>query len=417
MDKFVIEGGVKLKGTVEVSGSKNSALPIIAASLLTSETVVLKNIPQLNDISTIVKLLRTLGAEVEMDGNTLTINARKLNSYKAPYELVKTMRASIYVMCPLLARLGKVTVALPGGCVIGQRPINLHLKGIEAMGAKVIMEYGYVNAAVKKLQGADIYLDVVSVGATANLIMAAVLAKGTTVIRNAAREPHIVDLGNFLNVLGANISGHGTDYITIKGVTELKGASYKIVYDYVEAGTLLVACAITRGKIKLNNAPVENLEAVIAKLEQIGANIKTNKDTIQIKNSIRPNFADITTSPYPGFPTDMQAQWTALMSIASGTSVITETIWENRFIHVAELCRMGADIKIEGNNAIVKGVPHLTGTQVMVSDLRAGAALVLAGLFAKGITNISRVYHLDRGYDKLEDKLNKLGAKIKRIRE
>ena len=417
MDKLLVEGGSRLKGEVEISGSKNSSLAIISASILSDGDIILKNVPALRDVETISKVLRSLGARVYINGNEVKIEPKGIKKFETPYELVKTMRASIYVMGPLLTKFGTARVALPGGCVIGTRPVNLHIKGLESMAAKISIEAGYINAKAGRLKGAEINLDVVSVGATANIMMAGTLADGVTIIRNAAKEPHILDLGKFLKKMGAKIYGLGTDCITIKGVRKLRGCTYGIVPDYIEAGTYMVAGSITGGNILLKSVPVDNLDIVIDKIISSGSNLKkfpNNRIRVTGKKIIKP--VDITTLPYPGFPTDMQAQWMSLMAIARGVSVITETIWENRFMHVAELNRMGADIKIDGNRVFVKGVKGLSGAQVMVSDLRAGAALVLAALVAHGKTEISRIYHLDRGYEKLEEKLTKLGAKIKRVR-
>src|SRR3989339_21419 len=395
MDKFIVEGGVALKGRVKISGSKNAALPIIAATILTDKECILKNIPHLNDTNVMNKLIK---------------------KFKAPYDLVKTMRASVYVMGALLGRYHKAEVAMPGGCIIGERPINLHLMGFEKLGAKIKIEHGYIKATAKKLKGADIYLDTVSVGATANLLMASVLAEGETILRNAAQEPHILDLCNFLNKIGAKITGEGSNTITVQGVNSLKGGTYQVISDYIEAGTFMVAAAITNGKITLENAPTGNLEAVKMKLLETGTELKETGKNITIRGIKTPKPSNIDTAPYPGFPTDMQAQWMSLMAVSSGTGIINETIWEKRFMHVPELNRMGASISTKGNTAIVKGVKELSGAPVMVSDLRAGASLVLAGLRAKGTTEISRIYPLDRGYEKIEKKLEALGARIKRIK-
>lgn len=417
MDKFIVEGGEKLKGKVSISGAKNAALPIIAASILADNKVILKNIPHLRDVETMIKVLKFLGVKVKFGNHRIEIEPESLNNYKAPYDLIKTMRASIYVMGSLLAKQKRAEVSHPGGCSIGARPINLHLKGFKELGAKVSLEHGYIKAKVNKLKGADIYLDTISVGATANIMMAACLAAGTTFIRNAACEPHIVDLGNFLISMGAKITGLGTNCIKIKGVSSLKGTTYTISNDYIEAGTFLLASAITKGKIIIENVPVRDIEAILKKIKETGMSITRKDNLLTAKCSSSPRAVDIITAPYPGFPTDMQAQWMAFMSVAKGSSVITETIWENRFMHVAELIRMGADITVDGNKAVIKGVPELSGAKVMVSDLRAGASLVLASLVAKGRTDISRVYHLDRGYERIEEKLSALGAKIKRIRD
>ena len=416
MDKFIVEGGVALKGRVKISGSKNAALPIIAATILTDKECILKNIPHLNDTNVMNKLINSLGGKVVFESNTVRTNNKLIKKFKAPYDLVKTMRASVYVMGALLGRYHKAEVAMPGGCIIGERPINLHLMGFEKLGAKIKIEHGYIKATAKKLKGADIYLDTVSVGATANLLMASVLAEGETILRNAAQEPHILDLCNFLNKIGAKITGEGSNTITVQGVKSLKGGTYQVISDYIEAGTFMVAAAITNGKITLENAPTGNLEAVKMKLLETGTELKETGKNITIRGIKTPKPSNIDTAPYPGFPTDMQAQWMSLMAVSSGTGIINETIWEKRFMHVPELNRMGASISTKGNTAIVKGVKELSGAPVMVSDLRAGASLVLAGLRAKGTTEISRIYHLDRGYEKIEKKLEALGARIKRIK-
>ncbi|MCX5776288.1 MAG: UDP-N-acetylglucosamine 1-carboxyvinyltransferase [Candidatus Firestonebacteria bacterium] len=416
MDKFIIEGGVVLKGKVKISGSKNAALPIIAATLLTGKECLLKNIPQLNDTKVMNKLIVSLGGKVAFEAGVVRAENRNISNFKAPYDLVKTMRASVYVMGALLGRYHKAEVAMPGGCIIGERPINLHLSGFEKLGAKITVEHGYIKAVAKKLKGADIYLDTVSVGATANLLMASVLAEGKTLLRNAAQEPHILDLCSFLNTLGAKITGAGTNTISIQGVSSLKGGTYEVISDYIEAETFMVAAAITNGKITLENAPAENLQAVKEKLLETGAEIKKNGINIEVRGIKTPKPSNIDTAPYPGFPTDMQAQWMSLMAVSSGASILNETIWEKRFMHVPELNRMGANITTKGNTAIVTGVRELSGAPVMVSDLRAGASLVLAGLRAKGTTEISRVYHLDRGYESIEKKLEALGARIKRVK-
>ncbi|OGF44975.1 MAG: UDP-N-acetylglucosamine 1-carboxyvinyltransferase [Candidatus Firestonebacteria bacterium RIFOXYC2_FULL_39_67] len=416
MDKFIVEGGVALKGRVKISGSKNAALPIIAATILTDKECILKNIPHLNDTNVMNKLINSLGGKVVFESNTVRTNNKLIKKFKAPYDLVKTMRASVYVMGALLGRYHKAEVAMPGGCIIGERPINLHLMGFEKLGAKIKIEHGYIKATAKKLKGADIYLDTVSVGATANLLMASVLAEGETILRNAAQEPHILDLCNFLNKIGAKITGEGSNTITVQGVNSLKGGTYQVISDYIEAGTFMVAAAITNGKITLENAPTGNLEAVKMKLLETGTELKETGKNITIRGIKTPKPSNIDTAPYPGFPTDMQAQWMSLMAVSSGTGIINETIWEKRFMHVPELNRMGASISTKGNTAIVKGVKELSGAPVMVSDLRAGASLVLAGLRAKGTTEISRIYHLDRGYEKIEKKLEALGARIKRIK-
>lgn len=419
MEKIIIFGGRKLKGDVIISGAKNAALPILIATLLSDEKCTLYNVPFLEDIRTIVDVLQALGMKIKKeDGFYLSYPPKKLLS-EAPYELVKTMRASVLVLGPLLARLGRAKVALPGGCAIGLRPINLHLKGFEKLGAKVSIEEGYVMVSASRLKGAKIYLDFPSVGATENLMMAAVLAKGTTIIENAAYEPEIVDLANFLNKMGADIKGMGTNLIRIRGVKKLSAVKYTIIPDRIEAGTFMIAAAITKGEIRLKNVIPAHLEPVTAKLREVGIEVEIEKGSnslfINGKNNLKP--VNIKTMPYPGFPTDMQAQFMALMSVTKGTSVITENVFENRFMHVAELCRMGAKISIKGNSAIVRGVNKLSGAPVMATDLRASAALVLAGLIAEGKTVVSRVYHLDRGYEEIENKLKDLGAKIRRIKK
>ena len=416
MDKIIIEGKNRLSGSVKISGSKNAALPIIASTILTAKECVLANVPKLNDVLVMNKLIKIVGGEAEFQGSSLIIRNRKISQFKAPYDLVKTMRASVYVMGALLGRYREAEVALPGGCVIGERPINLHLQGFEKLGAKIKIEHGYIKAKAKKLRGAEINFDVVSVGATANIIMAATLAEGRTVIRNAASEPHIVDLAVFLNRLGAKISGYGTNIIEIRGVPELKGGKHAITPDYIEAGTFLVAAGITASKITVENAPVKDLEIVLNKLQESGCRFKISGSKITLQGIDRPNPANIETQPYPGFPTDMQAQWSAFMSLSSGASIINETIWEKRFMHIPELNRMGANISVKGNTAVVEGVAGLSGAPVMVSDLRAGASLILAGLRARGLTEISRIYHLDRGYEKIEKKFEMLGARIKRVK-
>jgi len=399
MDKIIIEGGIPLNGEVTISGAKNSALPTLAACLLTGGWHTLNNIPKLRDISTIKNILSDIGVSFEEYGEGLRVNSDNLKDDTAPYNLVRTMRASILVLGPLLSRLGKARISLPGGCAIGARPIDMHLKGLHAMGADIDLEHGYVVAKASRLHGADIFFDISTVTGTENLLMAAVKAEGTTILHNAAKEPEVVDLANMLNKMGAQISGIGTDSITITGVKELDPVEYTIVPDRVEAGTFLVAAAITNGHVRLRGYGEEYIEAVIKKLRDSGIEIK-------IKS------VDIKTTQYPGFPTDMQAQFMALMCIADGWSMIRETIFENRFMHVSELRRMGADIEINGGQALVRGQDHLFGAQVMATDLRASASLILAGLAARGRTEISRVYHLDRGYQDLDKKLSLLGSTI-----
>ena len=415
MDKMILEGGRRLKGEAEVGGSKNATLPIMVAALLGRGPSVVRGVPHLRDIDTMLKVLETLGVKASQDGGDLHIDPKGLRKFEAPYELVSTMRASIYVMGPLLARLGKARVSLPGGCAIGQRPVDLHLKGFEALGAKVELKHGYIEARVpKKLKGARIIFDKPSVGATCNVMMAAVLASGTTSLHNPAQEPEIVDLAGFLKRMGARIHGEGTDCIEIIGVSGLDGCDYEVIPDRIEAATLLAAAAITGGSVSLRNARLADLGIVAEKLREHGLDLVETGRGLKASMARTRRPVHITTQPHPGFPTDMQAQWMALMALTPGTSVLSETIWENRFMHVPELERMGADIKIQGNSAVVAGVKSLMGAPVMASDLRASAALVLAGLAAKGSTEISRIYHLDRGYDRLEDKLGALGARIRR---
>ena len=417
MQKIIINGGVKLKGEVKVSGAKNAALPIMAASLLAQSECIIHNVPRLMDVATMGKLINYLGAEVKgiEENNTISINTKALVKSDAPYELVKTMRASVLVLGPLIVRCGEAKVSLPGGCAIGARPINLHLMGLEKMGAEIKLEHGYVRLKAKRLKGAKIYLDISTVTGTENLMMAAALAKGATVIENAACEPEVVDLANFLNKMGAKISGAGTDVITIEGVDSLKGTEYRVMPDRIEAGTYAAASAITEGDVLLKSCMPKHLDAVISKLRETGAEVAEEADSMRVKRKGRLKASDVKTLPYPGFPTDMQAQFMALMSIAEGTSIITETIFENRFTHVSELKRMGADIKIQGNTAVVKGAARLSGAPVMATDLRASASLIIAGLAAEGETEVSRIYHLDRGYEMIEEKMSALGAKIKRV--
>ncbi|MBI5894139.1 MAG: UDP-N-acetylglucosamine 1-carboxyvinyltransferase [Deltaproteobacteria bacterium] len=417
MDKIIIEGGNRLIGEVTISGAKNAALPLMAASILTSDWNTLHNVPHLKDISTFKKLLAHLGATIEDNGNTIKLCTRDLKNHEAPYELVKTMRASVLVLGPLLARFKKARVSLPGGCAIGARPINLHLSALEKMGAKIAIEHGYVEASAERLKGAKIYFDISTVTGTENIMMAACLAHGKTILENAACEPEVQELAIFLNKMGAHIKGAGTDIITIEGVETLKPAEYTIMSDRIEAGTFMVAAGITQGNILIKNCPIQSLDALTTKLKEAGVEIKTENSGTRVIGNYPITSVDIKTLPYPGFPTDMQAQMMTMMSISSGLSVITENVFENRFMHVGELKRMGADIKIEGKSAIVKGRPFLSGAPVMATDLRASASLILAGLAAHGATEVSRVYHLDRGYDRIEEKLAKLGANIKRVKE
>jgi len=417
-EKLIISGGNKLQGTVKIDGAKNSALSIMAATLLTKDVCILRNVPRLTDVDIMAKVIRKLGIKVEWRGdNTLYIDSDDFNNYEAPYELVKMMRGSILVMGPLLARLKRAKISLPGGCAIGARPVDYHLKGFEALGAQVEVEKGYIEAKVNKLKGDDIYLDFPSLGATENIMMAACLAKGLTTIENAAKDPEVVELGHFLNKMGAKVEGLGTDLIKIEGVKKLHGVDYAIIPDRIEAGTYMIAAAITNGDVLIENADPLLLKPLIVKLEEAGVQIKLEKNLIKVTGPSRVKAIDIKTLPFPGFPTDMQPQFMALSCVAIGTSVITETVFEKRFVHIGDLKRMGADIKVEGHSAIIKGVKKLSAAPVMASDLRGGAALVLAGLVAEGITELSRIYHLDRGYVNLEEKLTFLGADIKRAKE
>jgi UDP-N-acetylglucosamine 1-carboxyvinyltransferase len=415
MQKLNIRGGKPLNGSVRISGAKNAALPIISASLLSAEPLALTNVPQLNDIGTMVKLLAQMGVKADRSAESLTLSAANITDKTAPYELVKTMRASILVLGPLLARFGEAKVSLPGGCAIGARPVDLHIKGLEAMGASITIEAGYILARAAKLKGARILMETVTVTGTENLMMAACLADGTTTLENAAREPEVVDLALCLIAMGAKITGHGTDKITVVGVEKLHGASYAVMPDRIETGTFLAAVAATGGDVTLTNAAPDTLDAVIDRLRESGATITATADTLRIVANKRPKPISLKTAPYPAFPTDMQAQFIALNCVASGTAVVTETIFENRFMHVQELVRLGAKIEIEGNTAIVHGVEKLTGAGVMATDLRASACLVIAGLVAHGETIIDRIYHLDRGYDHIEAKLTALGAQIERL--
>ncbi len=420
MDKLVILKSPPLAGSVTISGAKNAALPLLISSLLADSTCSFKNVPALRDISTTFLLLKDFGAIVnQVEKNHVEIDASNLNSVTASYELVSTMRASILVLGPLLAKHGKAHVSLPGGCAIGARPVNLHLSGLEKMGAKIEVDEGYITAEVDgRLKGARIFMDVVSVGATENLMMAASLADGETILENAAREPEIVDLANCLNSMGAKVSGAGTDNIKIMGVKSLQGCNYSVLPDRIETGTFLVAAAASGGSVRCEKAAPATLEAVISKLEQAGATITQGEDWIALDmKGNKPKAVSLKTVPHPGFPTDMQAQFMTLNAVAEGTGVITETIFENRFMHVPELQRMGAEIELEGNSALSKGSSKLNGAQVMATDLRASASLVIAGLLAEGETTVNRIYHLDRGYEAIEDKLSALGANIKRVKE
>jgi UDP-N-acetylglucosamine 1-carboxyvinyltransferase len=417
VDKLEIIGGSRLSGDVVVSGAKNATLPILAATLLADGPVVLQNIPHLNDVTTTVKLLRRMGVEITFhDGVRLEIDPAGVSQFIAPYELVKTMRASILVLGPLLGRFGAADVSLPGGCAIGSRPVNLHVSGLRAMGATIEIENGYIRARADRLHGARLVLDTVTVTGTENLLMAAVYAKGETVIENAAREPEVVDLADFLVSMGAEIEGAGTDTIRIQGVDRLEGGDYQIMPDRIETGTYLVAAAITGGRIRVKRTRPEHLDAVLQKLEEAGAKLLRGSDWIELDmGGSRPRAVDIRTAPYPAFPTDMQAQFCALNAIAEGSSVVTETIFENRFQHALELQRMGAIVAIEGNTVICRGSARLTGAEVMATDLRASASLVLAGLAAHGRTVVDRIYHIDRGYECIEEKLSQLGAEIRRL--
>lgn len=415
MSKLVIEGGRPLTGDVHISGAKNAALPILAASLLATKPVVLQNVPRLQDVATMIELIGGMGAFITRNGD-LTIDSSQLNRYEAPYELVRSMRASILVLGPLLARFGQAVVSFPGGCAIGSRPVDLHIKGMELLGAEIKVENGNIYATrTKRLKGATIPFEIVSVTGTENVMMAAVLAEGQTIIKNAAQEPEVVDLANFLNTLGAKIQGAGTDTITIDGVSDLMGGNYRVMPDRIEAGTFLAAAAVTKGSITLHDISPAIMQTVLAKFRETGAIIMENENSISFDmQGKRPNAIDVVTSPYPGFPTDMQAQFIAVNAVANGEANITETIFENRFMHVQELQRMGAQIRLQGNTAIVTGIERLHGAPVTATDLRASACLIVAGLAAEGVTQVERIHHLDRGYERIEEKLQQLGALIKR---
>ncbi len=417
MDKLLITGGPPLAGEVRIAGAKNAALPILAATLLSEEPVTVSNVPHLQDVTTTMELLGRMGAELTVDEKLrIDVNTRNLSNLEAPYELVKTMRASILVLGPLLARFGEASVSLPGGCAIGSRPVNLHIDGLRAMGADISVENGYVRAKANRLKGTRLVMDVVSVTGTENLMMAATLAEGETIIENAAREPEITDLARCLNAMGARVAGAGTDTLVIQGVERLHGAEHSVVPDRIETGTFLVAAAMTRGRVLIRDTEPHLLDAVVLKLREAGARIDSGPDWIELDMAgKRPLSVDIHTAPYPAFPTDMQAQFTALNSVAEGVGTITETIFENRFMHVQELQRMGAKIRLEGNTAICTGTARLTGAPVMATDLRASASLVLAGLVADGETLVDRIYHIDRGYQDIEEKLAALGATIRRV--
>lgn len=418
MDKLIISGGYDLSGDVKISGAKNSALPILAATLLADEPVTISNLPHLHDVTTMLELLRQMGVDLTIDEKlNVEIDARTLTSTVAPYELVKTMRASILVLGPLVAHYGHAEVSLPGGCAIGSRPVDLHLKGLEALGAEITVEEGFIRATCDgRLKGGRVFFDVVTVTGTENILMAAALAEGQSIIENAAREPEIVDLAEFLIAMGADISGHGTDTITVNGVASLKSCHFPVIADRIETGTYLVAAAAARGSVRVKNTRVDILDAVLQKLQEAGAEIEVGEDWISLDmKGKRPKAVNLTTAPYPAFPTDMQAQFAAMNIVAEGFSVIKETVFENRFMHMQEMIRMGAKITIDGNTAIIEGVEKLTGAPVMATDLRASASLVIAAMIAKGDTVIERIYHIDRGYECIEEKLQLLGAKIKRV--
>jgi UDP-N-acetylglucosamine 1-carboxyvinyltransferase len=417
VDKLQIQGGVPLEGEVRISGAKNAALPILAATLLAEGTVSVGNVPHLQDVTTMIELLGRMGVSVTIDDKMrVEVDAGSIREHVAPYELVRTMRASILVLGPLLARFGKADVSLPGGCAIGARPVNIHVDGLQQLGADILIENGYIRARASRLRGARLVLETVTVTGTENLLMAAALAEGETIIENAAREPEVVDLADFLNAMGANIRGAGTDTIVIQGVERVLGASYDVLPDRIETGTYLVAGAITGGRVRVNVTRPDHLDAVVAKLRQAGAKVDVGDSWIALDmRGQRPRAVDIRTAPYPAFPTDMQAQFAALNTVAEGVGAVTETIFENRFMHMLEMRRLGADIRIEGSTAIIRGVPKLTAAPVMATDLRASASLVLAGLIAQGATEIHRIYHIDRGYECIEEKLEQLGARIKRL--
>jgi len=417
LNKLLIQGGTRLDGEIRISGAKNAVLPILAGTLLADGPAVIENVPHLHDVTTTVELLGCMGVQVVIDEKlSIEVDCSTIENYVAPYHLVKTMRSSILVLGPLLARFGQAEVSLPGGCAIGSRPVNLHIKGLQDMGADVEVKNGYIHAQASRLKGARLVMDIVTVTGTENLMMAATLADGLTVIENAAREPEVVDLANFLNAMGARISGAGTDTISIEGVEKLTGTRYRVLPDRIETGTYLVAAAISGGRIKVKDTDPTLLDAVIDKLREAGADITCGEDWIELDmHGHRPKAVNIRTAPFPAFPTDMQAQFAALNTVAEGTSTIVETVFENRFMHVQELQRMGADIEVEGNTAIVRGVNRLTAAPVMATDLRASASLIMAGLIAEGETEVQRIYHIDRGYEIIEEKLSQLGANIRRI--
>jgi len=416
LDKLVIQGGVPLHGEVRISGAKNAALPILCAGLLAEAPLRLTNVPHLRDVTTTLALLGHMGVQVCMDDSmSLELDASNIHTQEAPYEMVKTMRASILVLGPLLARFGHARVSLPGGCAIGSRPVDLHIKGLQAMGADIHIEHGYIEARAARLRGARVFMDLVTVTGTENLMMASTLADGITYLENAAREPEVVDMAECLVKMGARIEGAGTDVITVHGVERLHGAQHEIVCDRIEAGTYLVAAAMAGGDVKLHNARADLLEAVIEKLREAGASVEHDHNTIVLKSTGKLKAVNLRTAPHPAFPTDMQAQFMALNTVADGVARVTETIFENRFMHVQEMQRLGAEIEVEGNTAIVRGVDYLDGATVMATDLRASASLVLAGLVARGETTIERIYHIDRGYERIEEKLSQLGARIRRV--
>jgi len=419
MNKLMINGGEKLAGSVRISGAKNAVLPILAATLLADGPATIENVPHLHDVTTTMELLGCMGVMVSVDEKlSVEVDSSTIENYTAPYHLVKTMRSSILVLGPLLARFGEAEVSLPGGCAIGSRPVDLHIKGLQDMGAEIDVSNGYIHARAKRLKGARLVLDIVTVTGTENLMMAAALADGTTIIENAAREPEVVDLANFINAMGGKVSGAGTDTITIEGVEKLNGTRYRVLPDRIETGTFLVAAAITGGSITVKDTEPKLLDAVIDKLREAGAKVEVGDDWITLDmEGKRPKAVSVRTAPYPAFPTDMQAQFAAMNTIAEGTATVVETVFENRFMHVQELKRMGADIEIEGNTAIIRGVDRLTSAPVMATDLRASASLIIAGLVASGETEVQRIYHIDRGYENIEEKLALLGAKIRRTHD
>ena len=417
MDKLIITGGNRLFGEIPISGAKNAALPILCAGLLTADTLELTNVPRLHDVTTMLRLLRQMGLQAEQDGERVTLNGAAINNLDAPYDMVKTMRASILVLGPLLARFGEAKVSLPGGCAIGSRPVEQHIKGLQAMGAEIAIEAGYIHAKAKRLKGARIVTDMITVTGTENLLMAAVLAEGETVLENAAREPEVTDLARLLIKMGARIGGIGTDRLLIQGVEKLNGASHKVIADRIETGTFLCAVAATGGDVTLTNTRGDILDAVLDKLREAGAELTVDRGLVRIRMNDRPKGVNFRTTEYPGFPTDMQAQFMAVNCLAGDSSHVTETIFENRFMHVQELNRLGASIKTEGNTAFVRGADKLVGAPVMATDLRASASLVIAGLAAQGETVVDRIYHLDRGYDRMEEKLSAVGADIRRVKQ